>query len=517
VKRAAGPRSTGEAGIHRAGERQLVSRGIAWNAAYQLAEVAFALGAMLILARIIPPAEYGRAGAVVGLLTLLNAFSFAMFAGQALQLPDGREPDWSLHWSAGFYVQISLMLACHAVAGLLWLAETYRPIAPLLHLAALGFVVDWPAQMEIAMLTRALDFRRLKIALACCTVLRLGITIGAALAGAGAVAIVLGANVVAALPLAVDLLIVRRWRPAPGWWRWPDWNRYRPAIRFGFQQSASALLAGVRGALEAAVLPASVGYPAIGLLGRARALLGATAGRMGNVLHETGYPLLPRYAADPARYAPQATLFAQAVLLALVPAILYVGVNGAALSRVLYGERWIAADPLIWPAAIGAVGLAIFGAATSVLLGASRLRICLWLDAVAAAISLAMVSAAWTGRGVVVYTWALGVGQLAAGGIALAAASRLLDRRWIRLVLLPPILCGALASAAMVTAGRAWAAEALGVRLGLDTCVYAIALVSSLRALFPRELGALLVRVPGGRRVGTWMRLGREGPALAAP
>src|SRR5262249_23672588 len=298
----------------RSGTRSLVARGIAWNTVYQIFEAGLSFSAMLILVRLIPPAEYGRVGAVVGLLALLNAFNFAIFAAHALQLPEGREPDWSLHWSAGFYIQASLMLACHVLAGVSWFSRTYRPLAPLLHLAALGLILDWPAQLGAVMLRRALDFRRLKIVLACMTALKLGVTLVAALAGAGASAIVLASNVLTPVPLAVELLFVRRRRPRAGWWRWPDWTTYRPALRFGIQQSASALLAGALGALEAAVLPSSVGYTAIGLLNRARALLSTSVGRVGNILLETGYPLLPRYAPDPKRYAAQATLFAQVVV-----------------------------------------------------------------------------------------------------------------------------------------------------------------------------------------------------------
>jgi len=63
---------------------------------------------MLVLVRIIPPVEYGRFGAVLGLLMLLNSFGFGGFVAQAMQLPDGREPDWSLHWSAGLGVTMTL-------------------------------------------------------------------------------------------------------------------------------------------------------------------------------------------------------------------------------------------------------------------------------------------------------------------------------------------------------------------------------------------------------------------------
>lgn len=489
------------------GRRRLLARGIAWNTLYQLCATVLALGAMIILVRIIPPAEYGRFGAGLGFLALLNSFSFSAFVAQALQLPDGREADWSLHWSAGLYIQMSLMLACHGLAGLCWLVPSYRAIAPLLHLAAFGLMLDWPAQLWDTMLRREMNFRRLKALLVCSTTLKLLITMSVGLMGGGAYAIVLGSNVVTPLPFAVDLLLVRRWRPRPGWWRWPDWTLYRPALRFGLQQSGSRLLGGTRGTLESIVLPGAVGFVSIGLLDRARALFTSTIGRAEQVLVETAYPLLPRYAGDPKLYAHQATLFWQILMLVLVPGAFYLGLEGPALSRLLYGERWIAADPLFWPGALAGLGFGLFGAASSVLLAASRLRICFLLDALAAGLSVPVIAVAWAGGGIVAYAWVVAAGQLAVGTIALGMASSRLAVRWVRSALVPPAVSSLLAIGAVLIVDRSGIISALIPQLCLATCVYALTVAVSLRGLFPGALASVLSGVPRGSRVSGWLRL----------
>jgi PST family polysaccharide transporter len=496
------------------GRRRLIARGITWNAGGQLVEAGLAFGAMLILVRIIPPAEYGRVGVVVGLLTLLNSFSFAAFAAQALQAPDGEEPDWTLHWTAGLHVQSALMLACHLLAGLCWLAPAYRPVAPLLHLAAFGLILDWPARLRAVMLRRALDFPRLKALALIATAAQLGVTIAVALAGGGAYAIVLGSNVVTALPLGGDLLLVRRWRPRPGWWRRPDWGAYRPALRFGLQQGGVGLLAGARSALEGLVLAWAVGYIAIGLLNRAQALLVGTIGRARSVLMDTAYPLLPRYAADAGRYAHLATLFVQALLLLVLPGALYVGLEGRALSRLLYGERWIAADPLIWPAALAGLGVGMFSAGSAVLLALSRLRACLALEAAAASLLLAPLAVPAAGGGILAYAWALAFGQLLAGGIALVSASPLLEARWTRSVLLPPGLASLGALAAVQALDGLVAGWPVGARLLASAGLYGLVFGGIIRGCFPASLATVLSLAPGGDRVRGWLRLSMA-PAAA--
>jgi O-antigen/teichoic acid export membrane protein len=197
-------------------------RGIAWNTCDQIFQAALPLGGMLVLVRVISPAKYGRAGAVLGFLTLLNTFNCANFMVHASQLPDGAEPDWSLHWSAGLYIQIALTGTCHLLAGFYWLFTAYRPIAPLLHLAALGLLIDSANRLGYTMLQCAVDFQRLRIVHGLGTLASVTVTLALGLAGSGAYAIVLGSNVVAALPFSIDLFVVRCWRPRVGWWRWPD-------------------------------------------------------------------------------------------------------------------------------------------------------------------------------------------------------------------------------------------------------------------------------------------------------
>jgi O-antigen/teichoic acid export membrane protein len=489
------------------GRGWLIARGITWNALFQFFEIAISFGAMLVLVRIIPPVEYGRFGAVLGLLTLLNSFNVGAFMAQALQLPEGQEPDWSLHWTAGLYVQGALMLACNALAAVCWLTPSYQPIAPLLHLGALGFLLDWPARLRVVMLRRELAFGRMKALLACSTALQLAVTILGGLLGAGAYAIVFGANVVTPLPLAVDLLFVDGWRPRADWWRWPDWTAYRPALVFGAQQGLSGLLGSVRVALEGAVLPRAVGYAAIGLLNRAQALSATTVGRIGAVLVETAYPLLPRYATDAASYARQAALFIQVLLLAAIPGVVYIGLEGRALSRVLYGDRWIAADPLIWPAALGALGLAAFGAGASVLLAAGRLRASFLLNVLAALLSAPMVVVAWIGGHVVTYAWALAAGQLAAGAIALVSASPLLAPRWAPSVVAPPAVASLGGLGAVVGIARFELVAPVFPELALESSVFFLVVALTLRAMFPGPLTRVLSRAPGGDWLGSWLGL----------
>ena len=270
---------------------------------------------------------------------------------------------------------------------------------------------------------------------------------------------------------------------------------------------SSALLAALRGAVEAAVLPAAVGYPAIGLLNRAQALVTSTVARAGAVFVEAVYPMLPRSSGDPPRYARHATLLVQALLLIVVPGVLFVGLEGGSLLRLLYGARWLAAEPLIWPAVVASLGVGLFGAGSMVLLAANALRTCFALDVLAAAVSVPLVAVAWAGGGIVGYAWAAAAAQLVAGAVALVTASARLERHWIRSVALPPMVSTALASGAVFVLDASGLVAGPTSRLLLAAGVYVATIALSLRGLFPAPLASVIHRVPGGATLNAWLRL----------
>ena len=96
--------------------RRLLIRGLTWSAAFQVFDVIVSFAAMLVLVRIIPPGDYGRVAAVLGVLGFVNLFNANQFYQHALQLPEHDEPDWHLHWTCGFYIQVAQSLLCHALA-----------------------------------------------------------------------------------------------------------------------------------------------------------------------------------------------------------------------------------------------------------------------------------------------------------------------------------------------------------------------------------------------------------------
>lgn len=494
----------------RSHRRAVLRRGVAWNAFSEVAQFLFNFAAMLVLVRVIPPVEYGKATAATSVLVLLTSFSAAGLLAHTLQLHEGEHPDWTLHWHAALVLQGSLFVAANVIAALFWLIPAYRPAAPLLHIGSIGCVLNLPHLFAYQLLQRELDFRRSRLGIVMSSLANTGTAVVLGLAGCGAYAIVIGAQVAGLLPLPIYLLVIRRWRPDGPWFRWPDWRRHRASMRFGGTQMAMSLLFSARGALEAAVLPGTLGFGAIGLLGRAQAIHTQTAGRAGGVLRDAVYPLLPRSADDPPAFARHTTLFLLVALLAAVSGAAFVGLQGAQLSRVLYGEKWRAADPLIWPAAVAGLGVGLYQVAGMIVQASSRLRPLFALNVVQAALVAPLVLLTLAGVSIRQYAWLVAGAEVTAAVVALAVAARHLAPQWIASTLVPPFVATGLATAVIVLVRPLLAHQPPWVVLAVTSPLYAALIVVVLRLQAPMVLQAVLGRVRPGTRALRWLGLERR-------
>lgn len=452
---------------------------------------------MIVLVRLLSPGAYGRVAAVNGVLALVNCFSCGNFIAQAVQLQEGETPDWGAHWNAGFYIQIGLFVGCNLVAASCWFIAPYRPMALLLHVASLGFPFDLANQMGLTHLRRDLNYRALRLVQAACTLVTAVSSITLALLGAGAFALIIGYNLLHGVPFGIYLLLIRKWRPPAGWWRWPDWGNYCTQLKFGGQLSGAAGLAAARGMLEATVLPATIGFAAVGLLNRAQVLFSTTGGRVSSLVVDTVYPLLPRSAGNAEQFARHATLFVSGPLFISIPSMVFVALNGSLLSRLLYGQKWVAADPLILPATIfvwaASTGLLFI----AVLQARNELRLALMSNVVLAVSTLpAMLVAVGVG-GSLSYSWALALGQIVSVCTVAKTSSNLLKGHWFRNGIFPSIMAATAGGLSLILLKLLLPTLAIVSSLLIQSFVFTGVVALVHRCFFPTLLREIILRLPG--------------------
>ena len=419
--------------------RERVVRGLVTGLVHEAAIVAISFGGMLVLVRLLTPADYGQAAVVGGVLALIRAFSGALFVEHAFQHGKDTEPDWSLYFSVVGFVQISLFAVTNLLAFAIRASDSMAAAAPLLHVASIGLLLDWPSQVGVVKLRRELRFERLKLISGVALAINLGSTIVLASAGMGALALIIGGNVLSAAPMAVSFLVLDRWRPRGRWMFVPPRVQAEPVFVFARQQIGAGLLHSLRAAAESLVLTRAFGVATFGLLNRALALFQSTIGRVSVVFLDTAYPVLPMERNDRRRYAARASRFVEAALILCIPGAAFLVVEGASVSRVLYGATWSAADAYLAPAAVALASATLATAAGYVLTGIGEVRKAVTTEAFVATGGLLALTATIFSGDPMHYMWVLAGMQLVAAAIAFTMAAPVIDREWLRCGLLPAV------------------------------------------------------------------------------
>jgi O-antigen/teichoic acid export membrane protein len=294
-----------------------------------------------------------------------------------LQIRPGSDVDYQLYFTAGAVVQGLLFLSTNAAAEILKLSSTYAPVAPLVHVMSLLFLLDLGHEFRIKMLERAMDWQRLR------TLEGIGILASAllslfmALAGAGVYALLVP-SLVLMLPAGVDLFFIQGWRPK---WKW-DADAFRTARRYGFTRLSSGLFGWGRVLMESTILVKIVGFSTYGIYGRALGLATICCLKVPSVLSQSLFPVLTKLDPGSGRSSRASTLLICSVAWTTFPAAVIVSVLASPVIRTLYGTRWSGAIPFIpWALAAGAV-TALTQTSNMVLLANLQQKRSMWIEAV---------------------------------------------------------------------------------------------------------------------------------------
>jgi O-antigen/teichoic acid export membrane protein len=266
-----------------------------------------------------------------------------------------------------------MFLVTNVTALILRWLPPYAPVAPLLHVLSLTFLLEWPCELRRKMLERAFDWRRLRLIHAVGLILNAALAVALALAGAGVYALVVPGLAVT-LPFIFDLFVTERWRPS---WEW-SWEKYRPAWNFGVTRIGSGLTVYGKQLLEAAALAAALGFSSLGILTRSIGLAQIFCQKFSTQLMYAIYPILTRSTGVAGGRAD--VLILQLVAWAVVPVAICFGVVSGPLVQTVYGPKWMPVVPLLpWAMAWG-VGASLTHAAYMLLLARQQARRCLSAD-----------------------------------------------------------------------------------------------------------------------------------------
>lgn len=313
-------------------------RGLRFTAtARGLSEMA-ALVSSVVLARLIPPAEFGYAA--IALIVPLMATAVATQGVSAFLVKEKNptreqfEVGALLAWGGGLALGAAVFVLAEGLSGVLG----SRPSA-LIQLASPVFAISAGRAVSLAAMQRQLRFPQLSAMNVSATWISVAVSIGLAIAGLEAEALILGVlsgSVVSALWLTTLRRSPRpRWHPEEG----------RKALSFGAPAVASTLLTIGNRNLDYVILTAMLAPAQVGFYWRGFQLGGEYQQKLTKIVSGMALPIYSR-TEDVAHMRRARLRIVRVQSTVLFPFLALLIVVAPVLVPFVYGERWEPAVPL---------------------------------------------------------------------------------------------------------------------------------------------------------------------------
>lgn len=314
--------------------RRAVSGAVVTTAA-QLAKILIQLLAVVTLARLLTPHDYGLVAMVMAIIGVADTFRDFGLSSAAIQAPSlTRGQQSNLFWvntGLGLALAALAMVASPAIAALYATAE----LLPITIALASAFWINGMATQYRADLYRSMRFQRLAIADTVGPATGLAVAIWVALSGGGYWALVAQQLTTASLSLVI-VAVSAGWLPG----RWRRTESIRGFMSFGWKLAGSQLVTYLGNNIDNLMLGLRVGAVGLGLYSRAYQLIMAPLAQIRAPLSSVAIPVLARVQTDDTRFH----RFVQQgqVLLGytLVLGLAVVAGGATPFVDILLGSRW---------------------------------------------------------------------------------------------------------------------------------------------------------------------------------
>lgn len=347
--------------------RSAAAQGVRWTVVSRLVIEILQLGSIVVLARLVAPAEFGRyaiAGIVAEVAKLLVGAGLINALVQRKTLD--REHVQS-GVALGLLVGLALTVLTLAVAKLLVVPIFGSRTALLVALMAPLCLVEGFITVPMATLRRRLAFRRLSELEMVNTAARVVACIGLGVIGLGGIALVIGVAVGALA--AATIALASAPPPLPRL----HLSAVRDLARYAFYVSLSTISWVGFGNVDYAIIGARLGPLGTGYYYRAYTIAVEYQNKIGVVMNQVSFPVLSRTSdnSELARYYSQ---MVRLLTIAIFPLLVLLAITAPVLVPFMFGARWVPAVVPTQVLALGGAGMVIFNSVGVVLMVSGRVR-----------------------------------------------------------------------------------------------------------------------------------------------
>lgn len=300
------------------------------------------IGALMVLARLLGPFDFGLVGMVTAFTGVLSLFRDFGLSSAAIQRATVTEEQVSTLFWINMLVGVFLGLVAVAMAPAV--AAFYRDprLIAVTAILGAGFIFNAAGVQHGALLQRQMRFTAIAIINTAGLLVGTALAIGGALAGYGYWALV---AMTVALPLSITI----------GYWIATGWVPGRPRrgtgirsmMRFGGTLTINGLVVYVASNLEKVLLGRFWGADILGIYGRAYQLVNIPTDNLNTSAGEVAFSALSRLQDEPRRLRSYFLKGYSLILALTLPVTVACALFAGDVILVLLGPKWTAAAPIL--------------------------------------------------------------------------------------------------------------------------------------------------------------------------
>lgn len=300
------------------------------------------IGALMILARLLDPKDFGLVGMVTAFTSVFFLFRDFGLSTATIQRVDITDEQLSMLFWVNMLVGASLTVLVAASAPLV-VRFYHEPRLFWVTIAlATGFVINAAGVQHSAILQREMRFTALAIIQIIALVVSTAVGIGMALLGYGYWSLV-GLSVTLPLVSTIAFWMGTSWLPGKP----RKTGDIRPMIRFGGTVTLISLIVYVAYNLDKVLLGRFWGAEALGIYGRSYQIISIPTDNLNSAIGEVAFAALSRLQHDPIRLRSYFLKGYSLVLALTVPMTCIIGIFPHDLVTLILGSKWGAAARIL--------------------------------------------------------------------------------------------------------------------------------------------------------------------------
>jgi O-antigen/teichoic acid export membrane protein len=334
--------------------RRQVVRGLGWKLFSQITLQITQIAVAVMLARLLRPHDYGLAGMVLAVSTLVLVFSDLALGAALVQRRELTEEDRSTVFWTGAAAGILFTAAGVAASGPVARFYGQPAVQPLLAAFSFSFLLTSLGTAQKALLTRDMNFRSLELRQVAGALSGGAVGVSLAAFGAGAWAIIAQQLTLGAVS-TVLLWVASSWRPRLVY----SFASLRELGGFSGNVFGQRLLYQLTRGADNVLIGRFLGPAAVGAYAVSYNVMLVPLSRLAMPVSEVLFPAMSRMQDDRSRVAHVWLRVNRVVATVSIPAMLGLIVVADEFVRVVLGNRWHSAVPVVrilaWVGALQAV------------------------------------------------------------------------------------------------------------------------------------------------------------------